>query len=185
MELVEQLTLLASGQELSREHIDPAETVRDLISLVLDCSATDVSYSFQRSPTRPILANRSQLGQVVLNLLINARDAVTERSISTRGTSGSEYKPHVAISLYEAEAPDDPADGGQVVILRIADNGGGIPDQLVGRVFDPLFTTKPASSGSGLGLATTRRIVTEHGGDVSVDSTLGTGTTFTAWFPIA
>ena len=81
-ELVQQLSQLADGQELDREPIDPGDMFGDVVSLVRDVSSTDISFSFQQQDTRPILANRGQLGQVVLNLLFNARDAVVERAAS-------------------------------------------------------------------------------------------------------
>lgn len=180
IELVRQLSQLADGQELDREPIDPGDVFGDLVSLVRDVSSPDVIFSLQRQDTRPIVANRGQLGQVALNLLFNARDAVTERAISEPN-----YEPRVLVSVFEADAPGDAPGGARVVLLQVMDNGTGMPPELVARVFEPLVTTKPPGHGSGLGLSTTRRIVTEHGGGVTVESTPGVGTTFTVWFPVA
>lgn len=179
-ELVQQLSQLADGQELAREAIDPGDALGDVISLVRDVSSPDISFSFRQQDTRPIVANRGQLGQVALNLLFNARDAVVERAASE-----ANYEPRVLVSLFEAAVPGSASDGARAVLVQVMDNGTGMAPELVKRVFEPLVTTKPPGKGSGLGLSTTRRIVKEHGGGVSVESTPGAGTTFTVWFPVA
>lgn len=180
IELVHQLTYLASDQELRREPLDPGDVFGDIVSLIRNVSSPEIHFSFQRSLTRRIIANRSQLGQVALNLIVNARDAVAERA-----TSDPNYEPRVFVSQYEADAPRGGQNDAGSILLQVTDNGTGIPPELISRVFEPSVTTKRPGHASGLGLSTTRRIVTEHGGGVTVESTPGIGTTFTAWFPIA
>ncbi len=180
IELVQQVSYLAEGRELHREPIDPGDVFEDTLALIRNVSSPDINFSFQRNVTRRIIANRSQLGQVALNLLLNARDAVVERA-----ASDASYEPRVFVSLYEADAPRGaPIDAGSI-LLEVIDNGTGIPPDLISSVFEPLVTTKRPVTGSGLGLSTTRRIVVEHGGGVAVESTPGVGTTFTVWFPAA
>lgn len=106
-----------------------------------------------------IAADGDQIGQVVLNLLVNAQQALA-------ATDG-ERRVRIATGL---EAPREPTPGAasreQRVWLRIADNGPGVPDALRDRLFEPFFTTKPEGLGTGLGLAVSRGIVREHGGDL-------------------
>lgn len=180
IELVQQVSYLAADQELHREPIDLADVFGEVVSLIRDVSSPDIDFSFQRKVSRRIMANRSQLGQVALNLIVNARDAVAERAALE-----PDYEPRVFVSLYEADAPRGaPHDAGSI-LLQVIDNGTGIPPELITRVFEPSVTTKRPGHGSGLGLSTTRRIVVEHGGGVTVESTPGVGTTFTVWFPPA
>ncbi len=180
IELAQQVSYLAADQQLYREPIDPGDVFGDTLALIRNVSSPDINFSFQRTVTRRIIANRSQLGQVALNLLVNARDAVVERA-----ASDPDFEPRVFVSLYEADAPRGaPVDAGSI-LLEVIDNGMGIPLDLISRVFEPLVTTKRPGHGSGLGLSTTRRIVMEHGGGVTVESTPGVGTTFTVWFPAA
>ena len=105
-------------------------------------------------------ASPSRLGQVFLNLLVNAAHAIPE------GRADSE----------EVRVRVTASDGR--VHVEIEDTGVGIPDDIVGRVFDPFFTTKPHGIGIGLGLAISHQIVTSLGGELTVASTVGKGTTF-------
>ena len=104
----------------------------------------------------------SQLNQVFMNLLVNAAQAITRDGVITIRTS---------------------SDAGWARI-EIGDNGGGIAPQDLQRIFDPFFTTKPVGLGTGLGLSVSYNIVRKHGGDISVDSTQGVGTTFTVRLPL-
>jgi signal transduction histidine kinase len=110
-----------------------------------------------------VLGNRSQLQQVLLNLVFNAKDAMPEGGSLTLGT----------------ETKD-----GQV-LLSCSDTGLGIPHQQLNLVFDPFFTTKEVGKGVGLGLYVCQRIVQEHRGRIEVESTVGRGTTFTVSLPLA
>lgn len=107
-------------------------------------------------------ADPAQIGQVVLNLLLNAIHAV---------------KPPGRISVTTRR-------GESAVEIEIADSGTGIPEEHLHRIFDPFFTTKDASKGTGLGLAVSYGIVKKHGGDIAVESSPGRGTTFTVKLPV-
>jgi signal transduction histidine kinase len=103
-----------------------------------------------------------QINQVVMNLLINAVQAIPERGRITIRTAVD-------------------SDG---VRVDIADDGKGIPADVIGRIFEPFFTTKPIGSGTGLGLSVSYGIVRKHGGTIEVASTEGKGTTFTIRLPV-
>ncbi len=118
----------------------------------------------------------SQVEQAVLNLLINARDALEE---------GAPASPQITVEV-ESVAPGAPElEGrpGDWVAIRVGDNGIGMDEATVQRIFEPFFTTKPAGRGTGLGLATTQGIVREHGGFLACRSARGRGTTFTLYLP--
>src|SRR6185436_353831 len=110
--------------------------------------------------------NAGRLEQVFLNLLLNATQAFPEGS--------EEADNSIRVSLR--------AEGDQVV-AEVADNGPGIPTELLGRIFDPFFTTKPVGVGTGLGLPICRGIVQTHGGEITAFSKPGTGAVFTLTFP--
>ena len=115
-----------------------------------------------------VVADEGQIGQALLNILINSRDAVRDapearpRAIRVR-VEGSQHH----------------------VVVRVEDDGCGMDEETRRRVFEPFFTTKGVGRGTGLGLATTYAIVTDHGGAIECASTLGVGTTFTLTFPAA
>jgi PAS domain S-box-containing protein len=125
-----------------------------------------------------IQADPSQIQQVVMNLVINASDAIGERS--GRITIGT----HTASLDEEALArsfPGQPLAPGPFVALEVADNGSGMSPETLPRIFDPFFTTK--FTGRGLGLAAIQGIVRGHRGGIQVQSELGRGTTFSLLFP--
>ena len=105
----------------------------------------------------------SQLNQVFLNLFTNAAQAM-------------EGQGNLHIKTWSGEGN---------VHVSVADNGKGIPEEILARIFDPFFTTKPVGEGTGLGLAITHQIIQKHGGEIHVDSRVGEGTKFHIKLPIA
>ncbi len=110
-------------------------------------------------------ADRNQLHQVLLNLVVNARDAMPD---------GGNLRVELAS---ESNAPEETA------VLSISDTGAGMPAERVARIFEPYFTTKARQQGTGLGLAIVHGIVQEHGGTIAVESEVGQGTTFRVRLP--
>ena len=122
-------------------------------------------------------ADAGRLQQVVMNLAINARDAMP----------GGGHLGFVVESF--RLRPEDPSPyrdmrPGDWVSLRVSDTGTGIPPEQIPHVFEPFFTTKPAGKGTGLGLAQVYGIIKRHNGYVDASSQLGTGTTFTVYLPM-
>jgi signal transduction histidine kinase len=166
---------------------DIVEGIRELLARSLgDAIALDI---IPPAPGQwPLLADRNQTQAAVLNIVINARDA-----ISGSGGAPLSLAPHghVRISfanrtLGEAEAErlsPDPAAPGDYVVIAIADDGAGMPDAVRARVFEPFFTTKPAGTGTGLGLSQTYGFATQSGGTVQIASREGGGTTVEIWLP--
>jgi len=123
-----------------------------------------------------VLADPGQLEQVLVNLAVNARDAMPDGGTLTIDTA------EVVVDASSHPTRPDLTPG-RYVQIRVSDTGSGIPADIAERVFEPFFTTKPKGQGSGLGLATVYGIVTQVGGDVWADSVLGAGTTFTVLLP--
>jgi PAS domain S-box-containing protein len=121
----------------------------------------------------PIVADAGQLEQVLVNLAVNARDAMPDGGILRIDTAN--------LRLSELDDPDLPP--GRYVKLCVADTGTGIPPEVVERVFEPFYTTKPKGKGTGLGLATVYGIITRAGGTIRIHSTPGAGTTMTVLLP--
>jgi CheY-like chemotaxis protein len=122
-----------------------------------------------------ILADRAQILQVFQNLVVNAVQAMPE------GRPGHVWLRAGNTPLTEDQIPPLPA--GNYVQFEVQDDGNGIPPENLQKIFDAFFTTK--KHGTGLGLATVLDIVRKHGGQIGVESTVGTGTTFTIFLPKA
>jgi signal transduction histidine kinase len=105
------------------------------------------------------------IGRVILNLITNAFYAVDEQK-----KSGIEnYEPFVSVSTKKVN---------DKVALKVTDNGGGIPQKILDKIFQPFFTTKPTGQGTGLGLSLSYDIVKAHGGEINVETKEGEGSTF-------
>ena len=119
------------------------------------------------------------IGRVLLNLYNNAFYACTERSRSTVNQQISRnsisYQPTVSVSTKKSD---------NHVIITVSDNGNGIPQNIVDKIFQPFFTTKPTGSGTGLGLSLSYDIVKAHGGEIKVESKEGEGSIFIIELPV-
>ncbi|QRN96781.1 HAMP domain-containing protein [Archangium violaceum] len=115
----------------------------------------------------PVRGNSARLCQVFLNLLINAAHAISP---------GAVERNEIQLVARVEDA--------QRVTVEVRDTGCGIPADKLERIFEPFFTTKPVGQGSGLGLSVCQRIISSHGGDISVESEVGRGTTFRVSLPM-
>jgi two-component system, cell cycle sensor histidine kinase and response regulator CckA len=123
----------------------------------------------------PVLADPGQIEQVLINLAVNARDAMPR---------GGKLSIHTANTSIEETAAQAELPPGWYVAVKVSDTGTGIPKDVIDRVFEPFFTTKPQGEGTGLGLATVYGIITQAGGHVRIYSEPGIGTVLTALLPI-
>lgn len=117
----------------------------------------------------PVRANGAKLVQVFINLLVNAMHAMSDNH-----DNRSAHRVTIEANLSD-----------EWICVEIRDTGNGIPPETMDRIFEPFFTTKPVGVGTGLGLSVSRDIVSELGGQISVDSKPGDGTTFSIYLPCA
>jgi CheY-like chemotaxis protein len=140
-------------------------------------SAIDIDITVVHQPWN-VYVDPHQLENVILNLALNARDAM-----QGKGRLGIEFD---NILLDDADpdtpAPDQPA-GGEYVVLTISDSGCGMTPEVVAQAFEPFFTTKPEGQGTGLGLSMAYGFVKQSGGDIRIYSTVGAGTTLRIYLP--
>jgi len=154
--------------KLKMQKISPSDVVDTAVQLLryrLESYGAEVKLRRQRRLPE-ILADPEQMKEVLVNLLVNACEAM--------GAGGR-------IVIAEQEGVVQPL--GQVVVIRVSDNGPGVPETIQARLFDPFFTTK--EEGTGLGLSITSRIVKEHGGWLNLSSEEGKGATFIITLPCA
>ena len=169
-QLVRQLMTVSKGGEVRKEVTSVVQIVDESASLALSGSSVNYSLSVP-DDLWPVVADATQIGQVVQNLVLNAEQAMPD---------GGEVKIK-AINL-DLETPEGlPLTPGRYVKLSFRDHGVGIAPQYLKKVFDPYFTTK--NKGSGLGLAVVYSAVAKHSGHVSIESDLGHGTTFHVYLP--
>jgi len=123
-----------------------------------------------------VMADSSQLSQVLLNLIVNAKDAMPEGGTITITTANKEVH-HADSAAHPGITP------GAYVLVTFSDTGPGIAPEIQERIFEPFFTTKPVGKGTGLGLSTAYGIVQQCGGWIEVDSQRGRGATFRIYLP--
>jgi CheY-like chemotaxis protein len=175
--VVRRLLALGRKQVVKPTALDLSDVVRDSEGMLRRLLGEPIGLSTRLAPDLvQVMADRGQIDQVLLNLAINARDAMMdggEVSISTANT--------VLDPGYRGAPPGVTA--GPSVQLRVSDTGHGMSEETRLQIFEPFFTTKGPRHGTGLGLSTVYSIVEQAGGFIEVASHEGIGTTFTVWFP--
>jgi len=178
-DMVRQVLTFARGREGERDLLNVGRLVREMENIIRQTLPKSIAVTAMVPPDLwPVLGNATQLHQVLLNLCVNARDAMPGGGELTLAADNVELSPKEAKSFPEAVP-------GPYVMLLVSDTGTGIPPEVLPRIFEPFFTTKDPGKGTGLGLSTIARIVRNHGGFVSVKSEVGAGTTFESYFPRA
>jgi len=172
--LTHSLLAYSRKQIINLKPVSVNETVNDVLKLLLRIIGEDIELKTELSQEDLIvLADSGQIGQVLINLAANARDAMPQGGVLTITTWAAELKDH------EQSAP------GQYAAIEVADTGAGMSKEIVEKIFDPFFTTKEPGKGTGLGLAIVYGIVKQHNGYVTVKSEEGQGSTFTIYLPAA
>jgi two-component system, cell cycle sensor histidine kinase and response regulator CckA len=175
--VVKQVLTFARGVEGERVLIKPSHLIEEMVdiarktfpkSIEIRCHYPDDLWSIEGDPT--------QLHQALLNLSVNARDAMARGGSLVLAAENFSVDEHYASMTPEAKV-------GPFVTLQLSDTGTGMPRAIIDKIFDPFFTTKEVGKGTGLGLSTALGIVKSHGGFISVYSEPGKGTTFKLFFP--
>jgi len=175
--LTRQLLTFSRRQIIQPEHLDIHQVVSQVGSLLRRLLGETVSLEIETAAHLPeVLADRGMLEQIILNLAVNARDAMP--------LGGPLLIRCTAVEFGAEDAPRDPAmHAGRYACLSVTDGGCGIAPEIRPRLFEPFFTTKEVGQGTGLGLATVYGIVRQHDGWIEVESAPGRGTTFTIFLP--
>jgi len=175
--LTRQLLAFGRRQILNPRPVALAGLVRDMQRMLSRILGEDVELALDLDPALPaVLADPAQVEQVLVNLVVNARDAMPRGGRITVSTRVEEVG---------AGGPPGALAPGRYAVLAVQDTGAGMDAETLGHVFEPFFTTKAEGRGTGLGLSTVYGIARQHGGTVDVASRPGSGTTFRVWLPVA
>jgi len=175
--LVGQLLAFSRKQTLQPSVIDLRDSLAELTHLLNRLVGEKVTLTLEHDPElKRIRADKRQLEQVIMNLVVNARDAMPK---------GGEIRVETENLRLDSELNRGRASvpPGDWVVVRVTDEGTGIPADKLQKVFEPFYTTKRQGEGTGLGLSTAYGIIKQTGGFIFADSVVGTGTTFSLYFP--
>jgi two-component system, cell cycle sensor histidine kinase and response regulator CckA len=177
--VVRQLLTFSRGIGGERNLVQVHHLLREMVGIMRETFPRDITIKEESvRGLRPVVGDPTQLHQVIMNLCVNARDAMPRGGTLTLGAKNAE------LSAEEVQA-HPPAKPGAYLALSVTDTGQGIPPQIIESIFDPFFTTKSLAKGTGLGLSTVLGIVRSHGGFITVTSVLEKGSTFTIYLPLA
>ena len=178
-DMVEQVLAFARGVEGERVALDLGAIVEEVENITEETFPERISVTTHvPDDLRQVVGDATQIQQVLMNLCVNARDAMPDG-----GTLTLEAE---TITFSEAEAQRKiDAEPGEYVQVRVQDTGTGMPDEVADKIFEPFFSTKEEGEGTGLGLSTAYSIIKSHDGFIDVESEEGVGTTFRVHLPVA
>jgi PAS domain S-box-containing protein len=176
-DLVRQVLTFARGLEGRKERVDLRSVVHEIEIVIRDTFPKSIHLAVELAPEPCcVMGDATQMHQVLMNLAVNARDAMPSGGTLTLRLQRAE--------MSAAQALEVGLRPGQYARLDVADNGEGISPEHQEAIFEPFFTTKEVGQGTGLGLSTVVSIVRGHGGAIHLESELGKGSTFTSWIPL-
>ncbi len=175
--LVRQLLAFSRKQKLEPVVVDVKEVLSDLYKMLGRLLGANIELRVEHGvATAFVRVDPGQFDQVIINLAVNARDAMPSGGLLTISTS--------ALVLDDAvQRGPDLMPPGNYVLIEVVDTGVGIPKEVIGNIFEPFFSTKEVGAGTGLGLSTVYGIVRQTGGFIFVDSACGEGTVFSIYLP--
>jgi len=175
--LTRQLLLFSRKQALQLRDLDLNEAVTNIAKMLQRVLSEDIQMQFKFHPRRLLIhADAVMMDQILLNLTVNARDAMPKGGRLVIETAAVEFDPATAAQTAQARP-------GSFTCLHVTDTGCGISPEIFPRIFEPFFTTKEVGKGTGLGLATVFSIVQQHHGWINVHSKVGQGTAFQIFLP--
>ncbi len=176
--LARRLLTFGRRKSFKPEPVDPNGIVQALAPLLRQTLGSGNVLEIALAPDPwQALCDANQLENAILNLAINARDAMAEAGTLRIGVA------NLTVPAQAAGAPGEPIAPGYYVTITVADNGAGMPPDVLARAFEPFFTTKPPGEGTGLGLAMVYDFIKQSGGHVRIVSAPGAGTTFELFLP--
>ena len=176
--LVDQILSFSRQTEHQLIPIHIQQILKEVLKLTRATIPSNIEIAYQLQPNcGMVMADPVKLHQVGMNIITNAFHAVE----TDGGRITVELNERV---LKESDLTDSSLLPGKYAHLQIADNGVGMSKEIMGKMFDPYFTTKKPGKGTGLGLATVYGIIKEYNGDIKVESEIGKGTTFHIFFPV-
>ena len=176
-DLIRQVLSFARGVDGERVVVQLKHIVKDLVKVLRETFTKSIIVKFNIEPDLSVIsADPTQIYQVLMNLCVNARDAMPLGGILTITATNTLFDENYAFMNVDAEA-------GSYIVATVTDTGTGMAPEVVKRIFDPFFTTKEIGKGTGLGLSTALSIVKSHGGFVNVYSETGKGTQFSIYLP--
>jgi len=177
--LVEQILSFSRKSDQKHMPVKPSTLVRETVNLLRSTIPTTIDIRLEiDEKCGPIIADPSQVHQILMNLATNSVHAMDEKGILAIRLE------EIALNHKDLGARHDMLPG-DYLLLTVSDNGSGIDPKLASRIFDPFFTTKEAGIGTGMGLAVVHGIVMAHHGMITFDSRPGEGTTFKVFFALA
>lgn len=177
-ELIKQLLAFGRGQPEESAPIQLKHVVTDLVAILQETFPRNIRLRCEHDPQPWLVsADVTQMHQLLLNLCVNARDAMPQGGTLTISVHNRK------ISEEHDDHDDVVMAPGDYLLVRVSDTGEGIPAGKLGQIFEPFYTTKDPGRGTGLGLATVQTIVQRHGGVIQVESTPGEGTQFSVYLP--
>jgi two-component system cell cycle sensor histidine kinase/response regulator CckA len=177
--LTKQLLAFSRQQVLRPQTLDLNLVIGELEQMLRRLLREDISIVLTLDPELgAVAADPGQIEQIVMNLVVNARDAMPSGGRLSIETSNVSFD-----SPYQVRASEAQLEAGAYVVIAVSDNGSGMSAQVQARIFEPFFTTKRMNEGTGLGLSTVYGIVKQSGGYITVYSEIGQGTTFKIYLP--
>lgn len=176
--LIKQMLAFSRKQVMRRKPLDVEETLGHTAEMLHQILGQQVVLQFEIAPRLPpVMADPEMFQQIIVNLVVNARDAMSSGGQLTIRANEAKFGAN-DLSVNSNRKP------GQFVRLSVADTGSGMDIDIINHLFEPFFTTKDVGKGSGLGLATVHGMVNQHQGWVEVESKIGKGATFDVYLPV-
>lgn len=178
--LVRQILAFSRQEDHERHLVHLGEMVKEPLELLRTTTPSTIAFELAVQPTLPpVLADPTQIHQVLMNLGTNAAHAMKDA-----GGTLSVRLDETDVTAEMAVCSTNKLHPGPHIKLVVSDTGRGIPPETLTRIFEPFFTTKAPGEGTGLGLSMVHGIMQAHGGGLTVESTPGQGTTFHLYFPV-
>jgi signal transduction histidine kinase/ActR/RegA family two-component response regulator len=175
--LIQQLLMFSRKQVMQPRYVDLNAIISNVSPMLQRMLGDQIRFEFVPAPNLPfVYADVGMIEQVLVNLSINARDAMRNGGRLAVSAAARTLEPVACVVNPEARP-------GNFVCLSVSDTGTGMDNATLSHLFEPFFTTKETGKGTGLGLATVYGIVKQHQGWITVESKPGAGSTFTIFFP--